>query len=338
LSRAPGAARRLAAGAVTMGVLAAMGAPGGARAETPPAAGGACAHDAALEALVARTLRKKVLDIQPNPGVRIEIAFGCPAVARPHQATALAAHGHGGFVSVIDLDLDPGAGGAAAVRALRLRPIAAPALGGPPPSVTRVVLRPEGEAVRQALAFASTALAATIRVELPPPKPGGVQTVAARGTSHDEALEIRLAGPAGQSSSRRWSGYVASTHADARVPLEAAWEALWALADGRLRPEPADAADRAIFQRLFDDDGSRPGFLQDGLLAAGAVLATPALVPSLTTFLQAASKKTVTLAVNALATATGTDLRRDAAGAIRPLADVTAAYRALAAPPPAPHH
>jgi hypothetical protein len=318
LIRAPRAALRLAASALVIGLLAAAPAA---------AAGGDCTHDTALEAAVSGTLRKKVQDIQPNPRARIEITFGCPAVSEPHQITALLAHGHGGFVSVFDLD--HGSGGAVEARALRLQPTATPTLGGPPPKLAAATIRPGDEAVRQALAFATTALASTIRIELPPPAPGKAQTIAARATTHDEALEIHLAGRGGQSAVRRWSGYVDSTHAAERVPLEVAWEALWGLTSGRLPSEPTDVADRAVFRRLLEDDGPRPGFLKDGLLEMGALLATRPVVPALTPFLQAPSKRTVTLAVNALATATGTDLRHDARGALRPLADVAAAYRAL---------
>ncbi|HXJ23463.1 MAG TPA: hypothetical protein VMT03_24830 [Polyangia bacterium] len=323
------AAPRRAALPLLIGALVAAGVSGGARAEP---AGGGCAHDAALEAAVASALRKKVRDIESTPGVRIEITFGCPAVSEPRQVTALSAHGHGGFVNVLELT------GAGEARALRLKPAAAPTLSGPPPKVTRATARPRAEAIQHALAFASAALASTIHVALPPPVPGAVQTISARATTHDEALEIRLTGTGGVSSTRRWDGYVDSTHAAARVPLEVAWEALWELAGGPLRPAPVEEPDRAAFQRLLDSDGPRPRFLNDGLLELGAVLATRPVVPSLTPFLQAPSERTQLLAVNALATATGTDLRRDAAGALRPLADVTAAYRALAAPPPAPRH
>ncbi len=342
MSAPPGPVLRRAAFALAVGLLglrptagfAARPAPAPAAPASPGGAG--CAHDAALEAAVARALRKRVRDLEATPGARIEISFGCPAVSEPHHVTALIAHGHGGSLSMLDLDTARESA-ASEVRALRLQPARAPELAGRPPQITRAVVRRPADAIRHALAFASAALASSIRVELPAPVPGGVQTIAARATTHDEALEIRLVGPGDQSSFSRWDGYVDSVHAPARVPLEIAWEALWDLAGGRLRPGLADDPDRAAYQRVMEDDGARPRFVEEGLLELGAALATRPLVPSLTPFLEAPSERTRTLAVNALATATGTDLRRDAAGAVRPLADVTAAYRGLVAQPPARH-
>jgi hypothetical protein len=255
-----------------LGVVLAAGPRSGARAE-PPAAG--CAHDAALEAVVARQLKKKVQAIESTPGVRIEITFGCPAVPEPRQATALFAHGHGGFVNVLDIGAEGEGRRAREVRALRLQPARSPTLGGPPPKVTRATAHPRDEAVLRALAFANTALAATIRVVLPPPVPGAVQSISARATTHDEALEIRLTGTGDQPVSRRWDGYVDSTHAAARVPLEVAWEALWELGGNHLQAGPADDADRALVQRLIEADGTRPKFLNEGLLELGRMLAPP---------------------------------------------------------------
>jgi hypothetical protein len=338
--REPRAALRTAATALLMGVLVAPGISWAEAEPAPPppaaAAGAGCVHDSALEAAVTRALKKKVRDIEPTRGAEIEIAIGCPVVPDARHVTALAAHGHGGFLSALDLDVDHGPGNVGEVRALRLQPAAAPALGGPPAKISWAVARPRDEAVRHALAFASTALASTIRVVEPPPH-GAAHSVAVVATTHDEALEIHVAGRGGQSWSRRWDGYVDSMHAGERVPLEVAWEALWGLAGGQVRSAPPDDAQRAAFLRLIEGDSQRPRLVNDGLLEAGAVLATRAVVPSLTPFLQASSERTRTLAVNALATATGTDLRRDATGAVRPLADVVAAYRALTTGGPARH-
>jgi len=325
---------RALANGLSLGLLLAIGAPGAARAEAAATeAGGGCVHDAALETAVARALRRRVLEIEPTSGGRIEISFGCPAAPELSRVTALMAHGHGGFVSLVDVDATSGAAGQ--VLGLRLHPAATPALSGPAPTLVRASARPRDEVVRRALAYANAALASTIQIR-PPPARGGAHVASTVTTTHDEALEFRLLGRDGQSSTRRWNGYVDSAHAGGRIPLEIAWEALWGISARALRPAAPEDADRAAFRRLIDGNEAR--LENDALLELGALLATRPLAGWLTAHLDAPSDRTRTLAVNALVTATGNDLRRDAAGAVRPLAEVAAAYRALAGTSSAPHN
>ena len=330
---APRATLHALARGLSMALLLAIGAPGAGRAEaTATEVGGGCVHDAALETAVARALRRRVRDIEPTSGARIEISFGCPAAPELSRVTALSAHGHGGFVSLVDVDGT--SGGAGQVLALRLHPAATPALSGPAPLLDRASARPRDEVMRRALAFANAALASTIQIR-PPPARGGAHVASTVTTTHDEALEFRLLGRDGQSSTRRWNGYVDSAHAGDRIPLEIAWDALWAISARPLRPAAPEDADRAAFRRLVDGNEAR--LENDALLELGALLATRPVAGWLTAQLDAPSDRTRTLAVNALVAATGIDLRRDAAGAVRPLAEVAAAYRALAAASSAPH-
>lgn len=331
----PWASRGARARALLVGLLVVAGAPTPAGAQTAPgAAAGGCVHDATLEAAVARALRKKIRELEPSAGARVQITFGCPALVEIQRATALAAHGHGGFVSLVDVDR-AGEAGSQTV-ALRLRPSPAD-LGGPAPAILRATVRPRDEVVARAFAFASAALVAAIQIQPAAAGRDGVHTTSTVTTTHDEALAIRLVGLDGRTSTSRWEGYVDSAHASARVPLEVAWETLWAIGDRPLRPAAPEAADRAAFARLTEAGAPGPRLETDALLELGAALATQPVAPWLAGYLGAPSDRTRTRAVNALATATGTDLRRDSSGAVRPLADVIAAYRALAGSP-APRH
>lgn len=260
---------RLLVNGFSVGLLIAMSLPGGGRADaaaTGGDSGAGCAHDRALESSVARALRKKVREIEPASGARVEITFGCPTLPELEGVTALQAHGHGGFVSLIDVQ-GRSRGGAEVLR-VRLQPASTPKLGDPAPAIARATAHPRDEVVDRALAFANAALASTILIH-PPANAHGTSTVT---TTHDEVLELHLLGPNGQSSTRRWDGYVDSVHAGARVPLEVAWEALWAISDRPLRPAPPEDGDRAAFQRLIDGE-PRSRLATDALQALAASLA-----------------------------------------------------------------
>src|SRR6185312_5213095 len=136
LMSAPRATLHALARGLSIALLLAIGAPAVGRAEAAATeVSGGCVHDATLETAVARALRRRVREIEPTSGARIEIGFGCPAAPELSRVTALMAHGHGGVVSLVDVDGTRG--GSGQVLGLRLHPAATPALSGPEPILDR---------------------------------------------------------------------------------------------------------------------------------------------------------------------------------------------------------
>jgi hypothetical protein len=125
----------------------------------------------------------------------------------------------------------------------------------------------------------------------------------------------------------QWQGYVSSLDEPKRAPLDLAWQALFDLVPGPFVAAVPEVEEQRLFARTWPSKQRRFEWVTDDLLQLAAALGTASLTQSLLAELESPSMRRRTLAVNALATATGRDLRRDAAGAIRPVTAIAEAYR-----------
>jgi hypothetical protein len=144
----------------------------------------------------------------------------------------------------------------------------------------------------------------------------------------DEDLEFRSV-DAGVERDRAWQGYVGSLDEPARAPLELAWQRLWACLGDRPTATAPDDSDKRVFARLWVAAHGRPGWVHRQLLELAPSLGTAALVGSIGTDLEAPDRELRILAVDALAMLSGKDLRRKAAGSLRPLDAIVGDYKAL---------
>ena len=266
---------------------------------------------------------------QTQPRAHVRVTFGClPASTNgPLQIDGLRAHGHAGNAVLVSLDLAQD--GTCAVRTVHLTPDRAPRLAGPPPAlaITRVHV-PEARA-RQALSIMRAALTAQVDVDLPPAVPGERQVVSVKATTHDEHLEVTWRSAASVVAASSWEGYVNSLAEEKRAPLDIAWKAIADLVPATGGNEAPTREEVRLLARLWKSESRRGSWVKDALLELAAALGSPDAAPEAIAALDSPHGRTRILAVNALAIATGRDLRRSSDGKARPLADVVAAYKGL---------
>lgn len=148
-------------------------------------------------------------------------------------------------------------------------------------------------------------------------------------SDQDEAFELlRRDGGGRMALARAWSGYPSTLNDGARVPLELAWEKLWALVDGRFAERLAEPADRSLFAVLWPSPSSRPIWVSDRLLELASVLGGPEMTGAIVRELASRHEAVRILAADALAAITGDDRRRDAEGRLLSLDAIVDEYRA----------
>jgi hypothetical protein len=269
-----------------------------------------------------------------QPRARARVTFSCTAAALAGavHVDGLRVHGHGGNAVQINLDLTPDGG---QVRAVRLTGVRNPTLGAPPPGVGVAHAHVTPERARQVLSLVRVALAAHVEVDLPPLVAGEVQSVSVKASTHDEHIEVAVGTDGARLNVGVWEGYVNTLAEEKRAPLDIAWKAVSDLLPATFDGAVAAREDRAVFTRLWAMETPRAEWVRDALLGLAATLGDASVAIGATQALGSRHVRTQILAVNALAAATGNDLRRTAAGNVRPLADVVSDYQRLQAARPA---
>ena len=289
---------------------------------------GACARDADAEGIVGAEIVRRVEEARAQSRARARVTFICTPIA-PGNGTlhvdGLRAHGHGGNAVLVSLEL--ARDGAGDVRSVRLTPERSPVLGAPPPLLGVARAHVDAERARKALSLVRAALGARIEIDLPAPVAGQTQSVSVRATTHHEHIELAIRGADAPGASDYWEGYVNSLDEQKRAPLDIAWKALADLLPTTFTTDAPASEDKLLFSRVWKSGTRRGDWVDDALLGFAASLGDAGIAPSATAALGSPHVHTKILAVNALAAATGRDVRRNAAGKPRPLADVVADYQ-----------
>ena len=296
----------------------------------PPDEGVApCARDPEAEKIVAAELVRRVQPAHAQPRAHVRVTFGClpGSTNGPLQIDGLRAQSHGGNAVMMSLDLAQD--GTCAVRAVRLTPDRAPRLGGPPPALAIARAHVPEARARQALSIMRAALTAQVEVDLPAAVRGERKVVSVKVTTHDEHLEITWRSPASGVAASSWEGDVNSLDEEKRAPLDIAWKAIADLVPPTGGNEAPSREEVRLLARLGKSESHRGPWVKDALLGFAAVLGSPDAAPEAIAALDSPHGRTRILAVNALAIATGRDLRRTSDGKPRPLADVVTAYKEL---------
>ncbi|MFL5306499.1 MAG: hypothetical protein ACJ8F1_14880 [Polyangia bacterium] len=284
-----------------------------------------CLHDARAEELVRREIGRRMRRYVEQ-GQRVTVSFDCQPHALPWSLAALRTHGHAGGMTL--LSVEAADDHTIVVRAART--VRQPAELGKPAALVFGHASLIGSRAQAALATARAALAAHVTVA-DAPASGGVISSSVVMSDDDEDLELETMDAAGPRQ-RHWDGYVGSRTERDRAPVELAWAAFSSALPARFAAEGPNPLDRRSFARLWPADHPRRPWVHLELLSMAATLAVPEMARDIARDLDAPQPDLRILAVNALAVATGRDLRRDAAGALRPLDAVVADYKATLRP------
>ena len=105
------------------------------------------------------------------------------------------------------------------------------------------------------------------------------------------------------------------------------------MAPGESAPQAVDDRDRALLYAVWKQARERTWFAERALLQMASVAGSPPLIPLVVPALDSDEPKVQALAVAALASASGWDVRRDTNGNERPLPDVVRDYKRECSPP-----
>ena len=211
------------------------------------------------------------------------------------------------------------------VRALRSSP--SPAAMGKPVLLTSTERTIGGQRAQAVMARARAALAA--RATLTEVRQAaGVISSSVTMTDDDEALEICTADNADRPC-RSWTGCASSLTEAERAPLTLLWDTFSSLLPAPAPSGPPTELDRWALHRVWFASSDRRAWVHRELLRLASSVDVPGLAPALAPDLDAADPEVRILAVNALASATRKDFRRDSRGVLRPIEAVIADYRAL---------
>lgn len=267
---------------------------------------------------------------------RARLDFACVVVGpSPRTLRALQIFGHGGTANLTAFREQPDGG--FQVRRIRLR-----ADGNdrdpPGPRVSFFRANVRAPAVQAAFDNARAAVAARVTVpERPFSAAKGIQLDPLTTSSTDVVVELLAQDGQGHTAERRFEGYIGSLNFPAYTPLEIAWRALddAAPADEARAASSPEPDDRALLRDAWRSRTGRAPFAAQALLALAAEIGDREIIPLVAADLDAPSPRTQALAVDALAAITRWDVRRDAEGKPRPLAEVVADYRRVCvdAPP-----
>jgi hypothetical protein len=282
-----------------------------------------CAHDVAAERAVQVVLDKDMASLGGDSKLplRLALRFDCQPEPASWQLSAVRMH-HFNDDAVAMMSIDVHDTDRIAARAIRTVVWEANTSDRQlDVTFDRVVV--QGKAAQRALAYARAALATRVTVVQPPSGTYGA------GTSDDQDIEMRI-GSNGADQSRRWAGFTDSDDEPSRAPLEQAWDALWQLFSDRFEQGPPEESDKRLFALMWAADSGRPEWAHFRLVELAAVLGTPDLARPIARDLDVTTNAEYrTFAVNALASLTGKDLRRDRTGVLRPLDDIVRDYKSL---------
>jgi hypothetical protein len=294
---------------------------------------GATGIEGELEPLLVSAVR------ETDPGLLVHVRFPCVTVrAEPQRVLAVVVSGHGGLAHVLGIERADGDG-------FRMRSLRVASGGGPDGAAAGPVEASggtlPGAAVRSVFDRLRTALAAQVTSERHAPASRRDVELGPIGIGSDQrSLELTLTDARSALAARAWQGRGGTIGAEERVVLELAWQELaGATSERSARVDPGAEHRALLADAWLSNVGGfvRPWYVTRALLVLAAHVGSPDLVPSLVEQLGPAAARAVAgpsanaeaqrLAVDALASITGQDLRLDGNGNARPLADVVADYR-----------
>jgi hypothetical protein len=267
------------------------------------------------------TTRARELEGRDDAIVRVEHAASDHS---PTCALMLYSEIHAHTVELLELDAQPGN---AILRRTRVEIPLEPSLSDDPPALEQSEIALRADAAHDHLAALWSLASVNLEISLPEPEPGQIALRALRTTSlqHSYVLRVQSDGPALRE--RRYAGSTSNLAAPELVPLELAWQILSEPAPTWQRTSTTETASRALTD-IWPTTPSEPWELSRFLSLAYA-LPSPQLTAQLLNALDSPDPSVTTLAVNALAAATGQDLRRNPDGTIRSLSEIVTAYRHL---------
>jgi len=144
------------------------------------------------------------------------------------------------------------------------------------------------------------------------------------------SLEFELQDAQEGTLTRAWQGYLGTGGAEVRVPNQIAWRILTeASLEGAASEEP-DPEDRTLLSKTWSQSTEgfeRPWYATRALLEFASRAGSADVLPFVLEQLDSKDSDFRSLAVDAIASITGLDLRRGPDGAARPLDEVVTAYR-----------
>lgn len=277
---------------------------------------------------VERSLRERVLASEKRNDVPVRVEFEPSQLGAPVRALAMLSHGHGGSFEFVELDARKPR--ATQVRSLHCEVQGDPSLGDDPPNVTLAAAVLSGEEAQTALSRVATIMSARVEVG-DPAAPDGQLALRSLIVSDDDQLIVIKLCDAERCIERNFIGYANNLDEAARAPVLLTWEQLRALRGTDAAAAPEDASH--LLRDLWSTRDPLPDWARARMLRVAAAVPAPELVPLAISMLDAAPPLPI-LAVNVLAASSGRDLRRTPAGVLRPVEEIAAEYKRLAAQDP----
>ena len=280
-----------------------------------------------VEQDVAKRLVARAREAEGRDDAVVKVDFvGC--LGAPVRALLLHTEGHADAITLLELDMRSSALHARIAQVLALTE---PSLTDVPPKLEGADVTLESPESRNALTEIWLAARARLEIADPNAPDGEIVIRPLRMTSRDHSYALTVQTDRGESCVRMHHGYGSNLDAPEQVPLELAWEVMYRLAP---EPQPTAASD-AMLDAVADAWPARnlqPEWQVPRLLALGAALPSQRLIAHIMPELDASKDEIRVAAVNALAVASGRDLRRRKDGTLASLAEIVSAYRAALGP------
>ena len=214
-----------------------------------------------------------------------------------------AAERHGAGVELLELVLGP------SPQLRSVRSVSAPqtSLDARTISIECTTLPLSHDSARKLLERARIALSVRVQVSAGPSAPEALNLRPLTVTSSNPWLVFVLSDSHGMEHWRSFAAYITNDTEPDHAPLAEAWQTL-TLEHPQRAPRPADAQDAQLLVEAFRTHASWPDWAEARMLALAAALPSRELIPMLARSLDGPAALT-TLAVNALAAASGRDLR-----------------------------
>jgi len=255
-----------------------------------------------------------------SPDLQVRVTFGCtPLGSPPTRAWALQVFGHGGSARLFGVKRS--AAGAYVANGMRVL-----LHDGGTPTVELLAQELPLRAVDEKLELIQAALRATASAVFP--KANNSEPLRLRPlsvTTSDVFERMRLEDARGISLDRAWAGYPGTDQPD-RLAIDLALQHLEQLVPQRFAARPATDDDRQLLLEAWES-GELPWFADAPLLALAGSMGTPELLDKIMTRLGSSHSDVQRLAVDALASITGWDVRNDRDGGVRGLSEVVADYQ-----------
>jgi hypothetical protein len=288
----------------------------------PSSGSGAVRTSAEQQASNRLVARVRELEGREDAAVAVDFR-ACAGV--PVRALLLHTERHADAITLLELDLR---GATPHTRLAQVQSPIAPGLADPPPQLETADVELEVAVARAALTDVWLAARARITIAEPTAPSGEIALRPLRMTSRDNSYALRVQTDQDVICARTHHGYGSNLDAPEQVPLQFAWEVMYRLAPTAQPIAAADAVREAIFD-VWPEHRLQPAWQLPRLLALAAALPSERLIARIAPELDATDDETRIAAVNALAVATGRDLRRVDDGAPTGLDEIVSAYKAI---------